>query len=666
MSQEAIILPVYLIHWNAPEWLASSVRSVLGSQGISVRLIIIDNGQKHGSPVREVIPNDVEIIRAEANRGFTGGANLALRDWASRFPTLSVALIGSHDLHVHPETLRALVEAARTHPEFGIVGPSLRAPFESSGGRWGKTGAYQVPLIGGEGLIERDWVSGTCMLLRRQCIDQLGGFDERFKSYCEDVDLGLRARAHGWKVGVFLEAQAWGLGSRRRAAWTLIEANGVLLAAKHLGPGGAAASLWRLCVWAGRALGGSLALWRSGARRRMSIEFFWRHVRALAYVARSWRVIVALLVDGRARGHSKAWPTRLEHGAPPSKLLLKGTGHHSGAPVVSVVIPTRNRLALLQEAVESVRSQTYQAWELIVVDDASEDGTWEWLTAQRDPMMQVMRLERHSERSAARNRGLSIARGEFVLFLDDDDRLLPKALARLVRGLRRWPTAVAAVGARIVFDDQGSRRRVPHPRLHLTRIVWPDVLAGWVAGHGQWLFRTARLRESAGWKEDLLAAEDHELWLRLGRLGPSLFLPALVLENRKHPAQWGPRDVAMMEDEFRRSFAEKLVGRDAHLAARILKARVLSKVAAEAYALGDYRRAVAYYIGATSTSPGLLTSPLTGPGLAGSLFKALIGLVLRRRGVRVAKRLKALGWQMLRQDTVATHDGERLRGSARR
>src|SRR5437016_5583373 len=87
-------------------------------------------------------------------------------------------------------------------------------------------------------------------------------------------------------------------------------------------------------------------------------------------------------------------------------------------PLVTVVIPTRNRLRYLEEAIESVRRQTYPNWELVVVDDASEDGTWEWLQMLVDPRIHALRQPQHRERSAARNRGLAEARGEYVLFLD--------------------------------------------------------------------------------------------------------------------------------------------------------------------------------------------------------------------------------------------------------
>src|SRR5438876_989903 len=184
-------------------------------------------------------------------------------------------------------------------------------------------------------------------------------------------------------------------------------------------------------------------------------------------------------------------------------------------PLLSVVIPTRNRLGFLREAVESVRRQTYANWELIVVDDASEDKTWDWLCSLEDSRIRTLRVKRRSERTSARNRGLAEARGDFVLFLDDDDRLLPRALKHLAAALEEHPSAVAAIGARVCFDPGGHRRRVAHPRLQRVRDIWPDVVAGWGGCPGQCLIRRHSLLAAGSWCETLFVAEDHELWLRL-------------------------------------------------------------------------------------------------------------------------------------------------------
>ena len=141
-------------------------------------------------------------------------------------------------------------------------------------------------------------------------------------------------------------------------------------------------------------------------------------------------------------------------------------------PKVTVVITTLDRLAYLEEAVASVTAQTDVPCELIVVDNGSTDGTRDWLEARSDLLALNTERDpaatRSSNISIARNAGLRHARGAYVWFLDDDDRLRPGAVATLARALDERPAAVAAVGARTRFGDGVVGGRIAHP---LARVV---------------------------------------------------------------------------------------------------------------------------------------------------------------------------------------------------
>lgn len=91
------------------------------------------------------------------------------------------------------------------------------------------------------------------------------------------------------------------------------------------------------------------------------------------------------------------------------------------SPLVSVVIPTRNRTALLARAIQSVRQQTYENLEIIVVDDASTDDTQKIVGGLADPRIRYIRHDVNRGGPAARNTGILAARGEYIAFLDDDD-----------------------------------------------------------------------------------------------------------------------------------------------------------------------------------------------------------------------------------------------------
>lgn len=109
---------------------------------------------------------------------------------------------------------------------------------------------------------------------------------------------------------------------------------------------------------------------------------------------------------------------------------------------ISVIIPTYNRAYLLPRAIESVFMQSYEDWELIVVDDGSTDDTASVMQNYASPKIIYLKLEKNGGENAARNRGVAIATGEWISFLDSDDAYLPDALALLAEEVGRAPQEV--------------------------------------------------------------------------------------------------------------------------------------------------------------------------------------------------------------------------------
>ena len=127
--------------------------------------------------------------------------------------------------------------------------------------------------------------------------------------------------------------------------------------------------------------------------------------------------------------------------------------------LVSVVMPTRNRSDLVERAVESVRRQSYTNWELLIVDDASTDGTWTRLgkLAENDPRVRVFRFDEQGGSSRARNHALDRATGDVVAYLDDDNRFDPDWLRAVAWAFGEFPETQVAYGARVVDDDLRHR-----------------------------------------------------------------------------------------------------------------------------------------------------------------------------------------------------------------
>jgi glycosyltransferase involved in cell wall biosynthesis len=312
-------------------------------------------------------------------------------------------------------------------------------------------------------------------------------------------------------------------------------------------------------------------------------------------------------------------------------------------PLISVVIATRDRREFLAEAVESVRRQTSGDWELLVVDDASRDDTRSWLASLDDERVRIFRLDEHSERSIARNCGLKEARGEFIMFLDDDDRLRPQALAYLIGSLRRDARAAASVGARLKFKEGVYATRINHPVRLSKRLIWPtlkttrrDILPellagwGWSAVSGQTLYRTEIVRRAGGYPPDVFIAEDRALWLRVARLGAVLVLPDIVLEYRDHGGQWRPANLFEMRREVFARFIAELPEVEQPQARRARRGGECLYRADEEFALARYASALICYLKSCVIAPQLFLSPLTAPAIMRAAASSLARLLRLR------------------------------------
>jgi N-acetylglucosaminyl-diphospho-decaprenol L-rhamnosyltransferase len=182
-------------------------------------LVVVDNGSRDGSlaDLRSRVP-EVDVVDPGANLGYGAAANRGAA--ATTAPTL---LVCNPDLEVGPGSIATLAEVLDSRPGCGVVGPLIR---DAGGERYPSarrfpsmvdaaghallglfapdnrfTRSYhQADLAGTPGTREVDWLSGACLLLRRSAFDEVGGFDESYFMYAEDVDLCWRLARAGWKA----------------------------------------------------------------------------------------------------------------------------------------------------------------------------------------------------------------------------------------------------------------------------------------------------------------------------------------------------------------------------------------------------------------------------------------------------------------------------------
>jgi glycosyltransferase involved in cell wall biosynthesis len=205
-------------------------------------------------------------------------------------------------------------------------------------------------------------------------------------------------------------------------------------------------------------------------------------------------------------------------------------------PEVSVVIPTRNRQELLAVALSSALGQRDISLEVIVVDDASGDGTQGLLAAIEDPRVTVLTNEVRGGVSAARNRGIAAARGDWIAFLDDDDRWLPTRLRETV-DCGRAAGADFVYGATTVVDENGRRLAgieiEPPPPPERLAAELRTINA--IAGPSSVIVSAELLGRTGGFDEEIAYLADWELWHRLAESGKAARCAQPLVEYMQHP-----------------------------------------------------------------------------------------------------------------------------------
>ena len=196
----------------------------------------------------------------------------------------------------------------------------------------------------------------------------------------------------------------------------------------------------------------------------------------------------------------------------------------ASTPIISVIIPTYNRNWILKEAIDSVLAQKFMDYEFIVVDDGSTDDTAALLTAYGDRIITIHQENRGV--SAARNVGISIARGNYITFLDSDDLWLPEKLLCQVEFFRSHANAVICQTDELwirngVCVNPKKRHKKPsgwifEPSLQLC-LVSPSAV----------MIKKSLFDEVGLFNEVFPACEDYDLWLRI-----SLKYPIHLIEHQ--------------------------------------------------------------------------------------------------------------------------------------
>ena len=188
----------------------------------------------------------------------------------------------------------------------------------------------------------------------------------------------------------------------------------------------------------------------------------------------------------------------------------------SAPPTVSVIIPTYNRAYLIGRSITSILSQTYKHFEIIVVDDASQDNTEEIVEAFDDPRISFIRHDENSGGAAARNTGIRAVQGEYVAFLDSDDEWLPEKLELQINKLRLLPEDYGLVYTPILVVDAGLKFTRRADFVCHRGDVSKQLAGGWCPSiTSSVLMRTAHVKRIGGFDERFPSFQDYDFWMSL-------------------------------------------------------------------------------------------------------------------------------------------------------
>lgn len=493
-----------IVSWRTPSEVVDAVERALRELAhLTIEIIVVDNDSQDGTVERLLAqfgncPN-VEVVANEHNAGYAGGNNQAFRR-----STGDIVVVMNPDVQLNRVAVDAMLEEVRRSSNVGLVSccligddgqpqtlhrrlPQLRTLFfvNTPIGAWIDHRILDRRMVRNFKLIDRPrlgttsvgQIGGALIVLRRSLVDgDLKGvlFDESLPILVNDVDLSRRVVNSGRKNLVLWDHYA-------------VHCGGASL--RQVNPEVLNQQFW------------------SGLEHYMQVH----EGTAIQFGAKVLKLVGQIGVT-RDVG-TGSWTNET------------GTDGVASDPAVSIVIPTYNYATYLAEAIESALAQSYKRIEIIVVDDGSTDETAAVLARYSERV----RTHRQSNAglSAARNVGASLASGEYIVFLDADDRLKPRFVELCVEALRTRPVAGFAYTQLEWFGSvESTTRTLPY---NIRRLATGNEIAACA------LIRTTLVRRHPYDQGNRTGWEDWDFWLALAENGwGGILIDEPLVEYRRH------------------------------------------------------------------------------------------------------------------------------------
>lgn len=275
-------------------------------------------------------------------------------------------------------------------------------------------------------------------------------------------------------------------------------------------------------------------------------------------------------------------------------------------PIVSVIIPTFNRAEYLEMALQSVIAQTYLQHETIIVDDGSTDGTEACVRKYRHLLRLRYFYQPNKGRAAARNTGMQLANGRWILFLDSDDVLLPEALTNLVETTSR--TECRMIVGQVEFFGPSGEIWQPITKELPSGLIYPSLIRECTISMGSYLICKPCAESSGLFDSSLEPCEDYDYHLRFALRYPILAIKVPVARIRRHDMNTSSANIRIGIIKVARKQLRILAQSEALPRSVMARAAVdlTLSIADSYYILGNSRDALKSYLRAIHLSPRLV------------------------------------------------------------
>jgi len=229
-------------------------------------------------------------------------------------------------------------------------------------------------------------------------------------------------------------------------------------------------------------------------------------------------------------------------------------------PLISVVIPTYNRAHLLKRALQSVFDQRYSKWEVIVIDNSSVDNTDDIVNSFRDNRVRLFKINNHGVVAASRNKGIRVANGNWIAFLDSDDWWMPEKLSECVKRINDDVDFI--YHPLRIFESKRFWLYKKTRTKYLKNPVLVNLLVdGNLIQNSSVVVRHSLLEKVNGIDEsrDIIAAEDYNAWLKIANnTDKFIFINKALGYYSNHPGGLSNKNMKYHEWSVIRPFINKL------------------------------------------------------------------------------------------------------------